>query len=346
MSELNVGIVGLGKVAGAHINAFKAVNGANVVAVCSRRGHDEAALLKQYGIPLKAYTNYEDMLANKDIHIIDICSQHSFHAMQAIMAAEAGKHIIIEKPICLTYKISKAIRDAINKSGVNVCVCFECRYSDHFTMTRSVIDAGLLGTLHYGEVDYYHEIAPKTGAGEWNVKKESGGSSLLTAGCHALDALLFFMDGKVDEVSSYSVKPAGSKFEAYEYDTTSVTMLKFKGGGKIAKVASSIDCLQPYYFRAHLIGSEGTLLDNRFYSSKLKGLRGDKWSQLETNMVDSGDVNAHPYHPQFQAFINSIEKGVKMPLTDFDTAFETHRVIFAADLSAEEGRPVKLSEFN
>jgi predicted dehydrogenase len=57
-------------------------------------------------------------------------------------------------------------------------------------------------------------------------------------------------------------------------------------------------------------------------------------------------VRDHPYEPQFQAFIDSIGKGVPMPLTDFDTAFETHRVVFAADLSAAEGRPVRLSELD
>ena len=83
------------------------------------------------------------------------------------------------------------------------------------------------------------------------------------------------------------------------------------------------------------------MLDNRFYSVKLKVTK-QHWSKLETPLVDSGDVADHPYQPQFQAFIDSIKNQTKMPLTDFDTAFETHRVVFAADRSAAEGRPVKL----
>jgi predicted dehydrogenase len=54
-------------------------------------------------------------------------------------------------------------------------------------------------------------------------------------------------------------------------------------------------------------------------------------------------VADHPYQPQFQTFVDSIKNQTKMPLTDFDTAFETHRVVFAADRSAAEGRPVRLS---
>ena len=94
------------------------------------------------------------------------------------------------------------------------------------------------------------------------------------------------------------------------------------------------------------MGSGGSLLDNRLYSDKIKGMNKDKWSTLETALIDSGDVSDHPYEPQFQAFVDSLNKGQKMPLTDFDTAFETHRVVFAADLSAQERRTVQLSELS
>ena len=212
---------------------------------------------------------------------------------------------------------------------------------------KKIIDNGLLGELHYAEVDYYHGIGPWYGQYEWNIKKGFGGSTLLTAGCHALDALLFFMDGNVEEVTSYHTQSAGEVFQPYEYKTTSVSLLKFEGGQKIGKVTSCVDCLQPYYFHIHLVGSEGSLLDNKIYSAKLKGMDKSKWSNLETSLIDSGDVSDHPYEPQFQAFIDSIGKNEPMPLTDFDTAFETHRVVFAADQSAEAGgKTVKLSELS
>jgi len=346
MSDYNVGIVGLGWVAGAHIETFKSVKGANVTAICSRRQHDPDDLKAEYGVSLKPYTNYEEMIADPEIDIIDICTPHPFHPDQAVAAAEAGKHLIIEKPISISYPEAKRIQAAVKDNQVQSCVCFECRYSKHFTLIRSTIDQGLLGDLHYAEVDYYHGIGPWYGQYEWNIKKDFGGSSLLTAGCHALDSLLFFMDGQVEEVTSYQTKSKGKYFELYEYQTTSVTLLKFEGSEQLAKVTSCVDCLQPYYFHIHLVGSDGSLLDNRIYSDKLKGMNKDKWSTLETSLIDSGDVSDHPYEPQFQAFVDSLKQGQAMPLTDFDTAFETHRVVFAADLSAEEGRSVKLSELD
>lgn len=345
MSELNVGIVGLGWVAGAHIETFKTVSGARVSGVSSRRRLDESELEATYGVPLKVYGSYEEMLADPEIDIVDICTPHHLHAEQSIAAARAGKHLIIEKPLCLTVEDLAAMERAIEDAGVGVCVCFECRFSEHFTMIQSCISEGLLGRIHYAEVDYYHGIGPWYGQFEWNVKKRYAGSSLLTAGCHALDGLLMFMGGRVAEVVSHGTRSSNSIFSPYEYDTTSVTLLKFDDG-RLGKVASVVDCLQPYYFHIHLVGSEGSLLDNRIYSAKLKGLSKEAWSTLETQLIDSGDVSHHPYEPQFQAFVDSVREGRAMPLTGVREAWESHKVVFAADRSAREGRPVKVSEFD
>ena len=183
--------------------------------------------------------------------------------------------------------------EAVAETGVKTCVCFECRYSSQFLATKAVIDAGLLGTLHYGEVDYYHGIGPWYGQYRWNTKRELGGSALLTAGCHALDALLLCMGSDVEEVTSYATQSANPIFSAYEYPTTSTTILKFRNGS-VGKCAAVVDCLQPYYFHTHLVGSEGSLLDNKFHSQKLAGLNRHAWSQLSMKMLDSGDVGDHP----------------------------------------------------
>ena len=70
-----------------------------------------------------------------------------------------------------------------------------------------------------------------------------------------------------------------------------------------------VDCLQPYYFHTHLVGSEGCILDNKFHSQKLAGLNRHAWSQLSMKMLDSGDVSDHPYQTQFQAFFDALENG-------------------------------------
>ena len=249
-------------------------------------------------------------------------------------AAKAGKHLIIEKPLALNWEDCLTIQQAVQDADVKVCVCFECRFSSQFLTIKSVIDRGLLGKIHYGEVDYYHGIGPWYGQFRWNTRKDAGGSSLLSAGCHALDALLLCMGSDVETVSSYSTHSTNRDFAKYEYPTTSVTILKFKDG-RVGKCASVIDCLQPYYFHVHLVGSEGSLLDNKFHSTQLGGLNKNKWSELSLKMLDSGDVSDHPYQTQFEAFFTALNAGQDMPLTSLAHALRTHEVIFAADHSAD-----------
>ena len=342
MKRFNVGIIGFGWAATAHIPAINASTHAQVTAVCSSRPLDAAELSDQYGSHITVYDELDKMLANPGIHAVSVCSYPSQHAQQAVKAAKAGKHLILEKPLCLSLKDLRGMQKAVRDARVKTCVCFEVRFSSQFLTTKAVIDSGLLGKIHYGEVDYYHGIGPWYGQFRWNVRKDSGGSSLLSAGCHALDALLLCLGGEVESVASYATNSANADLKKYEYPSTSVTILKFKDG-RVGKVASSIDCLQPYYFHTHLIGSEGSLLDNKFHSTKL-GVNKQKWSELSLKLTDSGDVSDHPYQTQFEAFFNALAAGKDMPLTTLNDAAKTHEVIFAADKSVELGRPIKMSE--
>jgi len=334
MKRFHVGIIGHGWAASAHIPAINATAHAQVTAICSSRPLDAAQVSAQYRSSIRTFTSLDAMLADKSIHAVSICSYPQDHARHAIAAARAGKHLIIEKPLALKWEDCVAVQEAVRDAGVKSCVCFECRFSSQFLTIKAIIDSGMLGRIHYGEVDYYHGIGPWYGQFRWNTKREAGGSSLLSAGCHALDALLLCMGEDVETVSSYSTHSANKEFVKYEYPTSSVTILRFKDG-RVGKCASIIDCLQPYYFHVHLVGSEGSLLDNKFYSTKLGGLDKAKWSELSMKLVDSGDVSDHPYQAQFEAFFNALAVGQEMPLTSLAHALRTHEVIFAADNSAD-----------
>ena len=330
-----VGIIGYGWAATAHIAAINATTNGRVAAIWSSRPLDAAELSARHGGPITVHRDLDALLADPAIDVVDITSYPSQHHAQAVAAANAKKHIILEKPMANSAEEVRDIVAAAARNGVRGCVCFECRYSNQFQATKALLDAGLLGRLHYGEVDYYHGIGPWYGQFRWNTGKKDGGSALLTAGCHALDALLMLMGSEVESVTSLSTKSASDVFAPYEYDTSSVTLLKFKNGA-IGKTAAVVDCLQPYYFHTHLVGSEGSLLDNRFHSTKL---RTDKshWSHLAIKLLDSGDVSDHPYQAQFQAFFDALDRGEDMPLTSFTEAARTFDVIFAADSSAARG---------
>lgn len=342
MKKYNVGIVGYGWAAGAHIGAINASSNAQATAVYSSRQLNDRELNEKWGSEIKSYTDLQTMLNDKSIDVVSICSYPYQHKDCAVAAAKAGKHLIIEKPVALSWDDCKAVEQAVMQGGVKTCVCFECRYSSQFIATKAVIDQGLLGDLHYGEIDYYHGIGPWYSPYRWNIKKDAGGSALLTAGCHALDALLLCMGNDVEEITSYETKSRSKLFEPYEYATSSVSIVKF-GSGRVGKCAAIVDCLQPYYFHTHLCGSEGSLLDNKFHSMKLSTNR-HEWSTLAMKLLDSGDVSDHPYLTQFQTFFDALSAGKEMPLTSLHDALKTHEVIFAADASAASGKPVRLSK--
>ncbi len=333
MKKYNVGIVGYSWVAGAHIDAINKTSWAQVTAVCSSRQLNEEEISGMYGGKINCYTDLSEMLGDPDLHIVSICSYPADHARQAIMTAKAGKHLIIEKPIALTWDECLAVEAAVKEADVKSCVCFECRFSSQLVTIKSIIDQGLLGKIHYAEVDYYHGIGPWYGQYRWNVLKDAAGSSLLSAGCHALDALLLCIGSEFESVSSFATYSDNKDFAPYEYPTSSVSIVKFKNGA-VGKTASVIDCLQPYYFHFHLVGSDGSLLDNKYYSTKVPGLDKNNWTEIPMKMLDSGDVSDHPYLAQFEAFFKALDEGREMPLTSLSEALKTHKLIFAADESA------------
>lgn len=343
MKQYNVAVIGYGNVANAHIAAINATSSAQVTMICSSRALDPAAVSARHGGALEVATDLAAVLARPDIHAVSICSYPYHHADHLVAAARAGKHVIVEKPIALSPGDVHRAVVAADAAGIKACVCFEARFSSQMLATKAVLAAGLLGTIHYGEVDYYHGIGPWSRQFRWNTRRHGGGSSLLSAGCHALDALLLCMGGEVESVTCHTTRSQSGLFAPYEYPTTSVTLLKFKDG-RIGKVASLIDCLQPYYFHTHLVGSEGSLLDDKFHSQRIAGLNRHQWSRLAMKLLSSGDVLDHPYQAQFEAFFAAITRGEDMPLTSLREAARSHRVIFAAELSAAQGRSVRLEE--
>lgn len=120
----SVGVIGYGWAATAHIAAINATTRGRVTAVCSSRPLDAAELSAKHGVPIKVYRKLDDLLADPAIDVVDITGLPSLHRDQAVAA-----------------------------NGVKGCVCFECRFSSQFQVTRALLDEGLLGKLHYGEVD-------------------------------------------------------------------------------------------------------------------------------------------------------------------------------------------------
>jgi predicted dehydrogenase len=345
MSTRRVGVVGYGWAAGAHLTALARIPDVEVAAICTARTDVEQGSGAAASRSLDIVRDFGELIKRDDIDVIDICSRSNLHAAQAIAAAQAGKHLIIEKPIALSIGELRDLQRAVADARVRTCVCFEERFSDQFTATKSFLDNDLIGPLHYAEVDYYHEVGPSVRQYEWNRLKVGGGSSLLSAGCHAADGLLMFVGSAAVEVTSYATGSPNPVFARYEYPTSSVSIIKFENGA-IGKVASIIDSFQPYHLRVHLVGSDGALVDGKFWSTRIAGLDPDRWSELGVKLETSADVVHHPYLQQFRAFFRALDDGVDMPLTSLSEASKSFELVFAADRSAELGRPVRLAELD
>ena len=150
--------------------------------------------------------------------------------------------------------------------------------------------------------------------------------------------VLTFLD-RSDPAESFDYLPHKGDNADWGYDPTTVLICKFEDG-TVGKTASTLDCKMPYAFNVDVLGTEGTIRDNRLWSeSTLPGQSG--WATIPTVLPDSGDVAHHPFNGQIEALVAGILDGAKV-LPDLDDAMKTHELVFAADKSAETGIPIKL----
>jgi len=338
MKKLKVAVVGTGWVSGEHMSAYIQNPNCKLVAVCGRRKEFAERKLKEYSFTAKIYTNYKEMLENEEIDIVSICTPNNLHPEETIMAAEYKKHILIEKPVALNEDDLNRMLEAVRKNKVKTLVSFVLHWNPLLMTIDKLLKDDTIGHIYYGEVDYFHGIGPWYKQYWWNIKKDIGGSSLLSAGCHAVDALLWFMNKKAVEVFSYSTRSKNPDFKEYEYDPTSVILIRFEDGS-IGKVASSLDCKTPYIFNIELFGEKGTIRNNNVFAPhKFPGQTG--YITIPTILPDSGDVRHHPFEGEVNYFVNCILDN-KKPFPDLEDAAITHRIIFKADQSAKTGGQVQ-----
>lgn len=338
MKELGVGIIGSGWVAGSHIQAFEANPHTEVRAIVSRDKARAAARAAELKLAhCRPFDRLAEMLASPDIHIVSIATPHHLHVEQGVAAAQAGKHLMLEKPVALDLAGLRKLQAAVRAAKVKTVVCFVLRWNPLFETIKAMLKDDVVGSLLYAEVDYFHGLGPQYAQYEWNVKKEIGGSSLLTGGCHAVDGLRWFMGKRAVEVSAYSNYSPHNPLK-YEYEPNSVTLVRFEDG-TVGKTASSVECVMPYLFNILLLGEKGSVRNNQVFSKRWVGQTG--WATIPTILPDSGDVSHHPFKDQVSHFVDCILND-RESHANLDDAALTHEICFASEISAREKRPVAL----
>lgn len=335
---IGVAILGTGWVSNEHIKAFERNPHTKVVGLLSRDRARAEAKAREHGLSgCRAFTDLRELLADDSIRIVSVCTPHHLHAEQGIASAEAGRHILVEKPMALTLSEVRGLHAAVEKSRVKSLVSFVLRWNPLFETIKAMLADNLIGKLYIAEVDYLSGIGSWYTGYEWMRRKQYGGSNMLSAACHAVDAVRWFVGGEVLEVFAYSNTGAGNRLR-YEYDTNSITLMRF-ADGVVGKVACSIEWVAPYNFPIVLMGNAGTIRNNQVFTSRWPGQK--SWATVPTILPDSAEVTHHPFVAEVDHFVDCLLNDRESHCNVAD-AVRTHEICLAADISAREGRPVKL----
>ncbi len=338
MEKLGAAVLGTGDVSGEHIKAFHNNPHTEVLGLLSRSRCRAEAKAAEYGLTAcRPYTDVAELLKDERIRIVSVCTPHHLHVPLGVECAEAGRHLVMEKPIALDLAGLRALDAAVRNAGVRSVVSFVLRWNPLFETIRALLADGMIGNIFYSEVDYLHGIGRWYSGHSWITRQPFGGSSLLSAGCHAVDGLRWFIQREAVDVFAYSNTSQTNPF-GYEYDPNSIALVKF-AGGVTGKVASSIECHMPYAFNIFLAGDAGSIRNNQLFTRRWPGQTG--WAAIPTVLPDSGAVTHHPFQHEIDHLVDCIREGRESHCNIAD-AVKTHEICLAADLSARLNRPVKL----
>ena len=363
---LGVGLVGVGWVAAQHLQAFHQNPHTRLVALCGRNEARARRRLAEAGVDASGArftTRYSDLINAPDIDIISIATPNHLHAAQAVAAARAGKHLLLEKPTGLDHAELKRIRAAVTRAGVRTIVSFELHYNPYLRFAKWLREDGWPGRLVFARFQYLSRVTDSYSGWSWVRTNKSGRSHLLAAGCHAVDALRWCTGLEVMEASAFSTKVT----PGYQWPTSIVVNLTLDGGRKrspvLAQVTSSTDLQLPYTFGVEMMGDRASIRDDLILWNdtpvdvvalrracpfddvtlhEVKTVTGASAIRIETEMPGSGDVRHHPFQGEINELVSCIFEERETHLNVFD-AERTMRVCIAADRSAAMGgRPIRV----
>lgn len=334
---MTIGVYGIGWAAGAHLDAMQNHPGLRIAALGSRNRNSAEAKKKERNLTdCRVVDTFEEMLSIDSLEAIDICTPNALHAEEVIAACEAGKHLIIEKPVAMDLRELKSVREAVRSSGVITQTCFESRWNPYIQCLKSMIGKGGLGDLFYIQCDYYHEIGPWWHGYTWGANTKKGGpSATLVASCHAVDLMRFF-GGEISRIKAMGC--IGHR-QDYEYEPTYAAVVRY-ADGTIGKTGTSFEIESPYVNNIVLHGDGGSVYNDRYYTERFHAGQKD-WQTLHTVFLDSGDVSHHPYRGMMDDFVDAVAQD-RAPLNNIDSSYRTHEACLAIDLSIETGEEIAL----
>lgn len=334
---LNIGIIGAGRIGKVHLESISYhVKNATVTAIADPFMNEETEkLIRSYGVS-KVTKDYKDILNDKDIDAVLVCSSTDTHAAISIEAINAGKHVFCEKPVDHSIEKIQAVADALKEHpDIKFQVGFNRRFDHNFAAIRKAYDDGKIGEAHILKITSRDPEPPNPA-----YIKVSGGI-FLDMTIHDFDMACFLTDSDVEELyvnSAVLVDPAIG--EQGDVDTAIITMKM--ANGALAVIDNSRKAAYGYDQRAELFGSKGMVAtSNDTVSSAVisnaDGVTGEKplFFFLERYMGS--------FSEEMRQFTEAVINDTEVPV-GIHAGLQSVKIGLAARKSVEEHRPVKISE--
>jgi len=275
IKEIGVGVLGYSFMGKAHTNAYIKMPiffypppaKPKLVAICGRTEKAVAEAAKRYGYT-KYYLDWQDLIKDPEIELVDNVLPNNMHAEPSIAAAEAGKHVICEKPLAMNVDEAKKMYTAVEKAGVKHQVGFNYRFVPAIALAKKLLDEGFLGKiLQYRAVYLQEWIMDPNFPLVWRLRKSVAASGALgDLGAHVLD-LARFLVGDIESVCGMTktfieerpLPEDPKKKGKVDVDDAFIAMLRFKNGA-IGSVEASRFCAGRKNFqRLEIHGTEGSI---------------------------------------------------------------------------------------
>lgn len=333
------GLIGCGRVAPRHAQSLIQLPETQLVSVADIREDRARRFSAEYGA--QAYTDYHDMLARPDIDAVTVCVPSGLHAQVAIDVLQAGKHVLVEKPIALNLADADRMIATAREAGLRLGVVLQNRYNSPVQQVRTLIDQGLLGKLYLGSVcvrwyrpqSYYED--------GWHGTLSMDGGALMNQSIHHLDALQWFM-GPVASVYAYTATLA----HTMESEDVGVAVVRFRSGALATVEGSTLTWPQNLEGSVALFGKRGSVKIGGTALSRITLWKVDGELEREAEIltgqrVDPPTVYGYSHREVIHDFARALLDG-REPSTPGPEARKSLALVLAIYESARTGREVQL----
>ena len=342
MDKMGFGVIGTGILGNLHATVYNRLGDAELVAVCDVDGARAKVAAEKFGAQTH-YTDYEALLRNPDIQAVSIATPDFAHKEIAVAAAQAGKHILCEKPLATTVDEAQAIVDAAAQAGVTLMVDFHNRVNPPIVAAQQSIAAGEIGDPAYGYARLSNTTFVPMEMLSWAAKS----SALWFLCCHTVDMMRFLLNDEVTRV--YGVNRSGIlKSKGIDTQDFHVAIAEFARGTVVTfENAWILPRSQPivYDFKVQLLGSDGAIYIDPSHHGALEKHTNDTLAYGDiTGITPTSDLRIGGFMLESIArFVDAVVHGKPVLATGADGVAAT-RVLCAMIESAETGQPVALPQ--